>query len=353
MFDVWEYDLKVAEDSDQYDNFRENDFNINFEIDDLEKIKQIFKSKKIDVNASNNGGRTLLHLAAMAGRLDVVEWLIENRADITRRTGIRGRVPLHYAASNGHLGVVECLVEWGAAIDEEAQDENNGTPLAYAMQSVFNRYNPVAGWLIDHGANIYHKSVYDFFNTCPLNKKLYLSMIEGLYPYLIKYLRPRQEESLIRSGFNAMLKNLALKNYAKRMAIDYTALMEYFQHTPAILKENTDPYFNVWRQLSISSLPFEIKVKIAGLVIGSVEPTEKEVGCAAKKLKNKEKECEVHSVTTGIPSAVSTPHDSFQQAEGSSADRALMLSQFQIHAISSVDREDLRSSSLAANAKKE
>jgi len=61
---------------------------------------------------------TPLHLAAENGHLSVVEYLINQKADIIVK-GDFDRTPLHFAAKNGHLRVVEYLVNQKADIDSK------------------------------------------------------------------------------------------------------------------------------------------------------------------------------------------------------------------------------------------
>jgi len=64
---------------------------------------------------------TPLHYAAYNGRLSVVEYLVNQKADINAE-GNYYWTPLHYAAYNGHLGVVEYLVNQKADINAKDKD---------------------------------------------------------------------------------------------------------------------------------------------------------------------------------------------------------------------------------------
>ena len=61
---------------------------------------------------------TPLHLAAINGHLSVVEYLVNQKADINTKDK-EYRTPLHYGAQNGHLSVVEYLVNHKADINEK------------------------------------------------------------------------------------------------------------------------------------------------------------------------------------------------------------------------------------------
>ena len=59
---------------------------------------------------------TPLHFAAGKGHLRVIEYLVNQKADINAKNK-DDCTPLHYAARNGHLSVVEYLVNRKADIN--------------------------------------------------------------------------------------------------------------------------------------------------------------------------------------------------------------------------------------------
>jgi len=64
----------------------------------------------------NNKG--YLHVAALHGDLRVVEYLVNQKADINAQSnGYPYGIPLHLAAENGHLSVVEYLFNQKADIN--------------------------------------------------------------------------------------------------------------------------------------------------------------------------------------------------------------------------------------------
>jgi len=69
---------------------------------------------------------TPLHRASNNGHLSVVEYLVNQRADVNAKA--RGEMfngtPLHFASKNGHLSVVEYLVNQKADIN--AKDDSVG-----------------------------------------------------------------------------------------------------------------------------------------------------------------------------------------------------------------------------------
>ena len=80
---------------------------------DLETTKNLLQSKFCNVNETDERhGRTALHLAAMRGRADLVNVLLEGGADVSA-TDKLGNTPLHWC---GHPETVELLVEHGASV---------------------------------------------------------------------------------------------------------------------------------------------------------------------------------------------------------------------------------------------
>ena len=66
------------------------------------------------MHAANKDGDTALHKAARKGRLEMVEYLIENMADIESIDAAM-MTPLHCACWKGHADVVSTMLERGAS----------------------------------------------------------------------------------------------------------------------------------------------------------------------------------------------------------------------------------------------
>jgi len=58
----------------------------------------------------------LLHFASENGRADVVQILLDAKADTEASDSIL-MTPLHYACSNGHLAVLQVLIASGANME--------------------------------------------------------------------------------------------------------------------------------------------------------------------------------------------------------------------------------------------
>ena len=69
--------------------------------------------KGIDLNARCNGGRSLLHVAAINGQIEAIKWLVEKQGQDIRVVDDRGLTPLDQARkADNPAEVVEWLTAW-------------------------------------------------------------------------------------------------------------------------------------------------------------------------------------------------------------------------------------------------
>ena len=92
-------------------------------------IVELLVSKGARIDARNQGGRTLLHLACRNGHKDIAEFLIRKGADVNLRDG-GGMTPLWLAAGHREVEIAEILIANGA--DVTAKDNRGRTPLERA-----------------------------------------------------------------------------------------------------------------------------------------------------------------------------------------------------------------------------
>ncbi|XP_041817176.1 protein phosphatase 1 regulatory subunit 16A [Chelmon rostratus] len=83
-----------------------------------------------DVNAQDNNGTTLLHIASANGYISVAELLLEHRAQVEVKD-TDGWTPLHAASCWGQIQMVELLVAHGASLNSKSVLEE--TPLDVCM----------------------------------------------------------------------------------------------------------------------------------------------------------------------------------------------------------------------------
>ena len=95
-----------------------------------------FLDSGVTVDCSDDRGRTPLMVACWAGRLEVVELLLQRGADVNARNS-SGTTAFMYAKStalgNGSSAIMQCLVDHGA--DISARDNYGKTALQYAREN--------------------------------------------------------------------------------------------------------------------------------------------------------------------------------------------------------------------------
>ena len=74
------------------------------------EIGLMVDEKKCQLEYSCKYGYTLLHRAAHSGILEIVQYLIEEKAFKPNCEGLKGRTPLHSACLRGRYNVVEYLI---------------------------------------------------------------------------------------------------------------------------------------------------------------------------------------------------------------------------------------------------
>jgi ankyrin repeat protein len=94
----------------------------------LQAAEPLVLDRTLDVDALNESGESALMMAALKGRLDWVQRLLDRGAQVDKS----GWTPLHYAATGPEPAVVRLLLDRGAKID--AGSPNRSTPLMMAAQ---------------------------------------------------------------------------------------------------------------------------------------------------------------------------------------------------------------------------
>ena len=104
--------------------------------------------KKADLNILDAKRRTPLNIAAESGYLDIVELLLDNGADINKED-IQGYTPLNTAVAFLHEDIVDLLIDKGADLDKPTLDGT--TPLITALKE---ENEDLALILINAGADV-------------------------------------------------------------------------------------------------------------------------------------------------------------------------------------------------------
>jgi ankyrin repeat protein len=102
-----------------------------------------------DVNHTFEGGKTVLHMAAVQGQPAVISVLLANGAAISPDDD-KGYKPIHYAALSGKIAAMEILVNSGENINVLTQDAKKYSPLHIAAAA---GHKDMVCWLIQHGAD--------------------------------------------------------------------------------------------------------------------------------------------------------------------------------------------------------
>jgi ankyrin repeat protein len=89
---------------------------------DLSTVKTLV-SKNVNVETTNDDGKTPLHTSIESDHADIAMFLIENGAEIHARSQVDDFTPLHYATSGVHLDIVRMLIRRGADVNAVANSE--------------------------------------------------------------------------------------------------------------------------------------------------------------------------------------------------------------------------------------
>ena len=109
------------------------------------EMMRLFISRGADINRLNGNGESAIILAAWRGQLEAVKWLVARGARINAPP--RQWSPLHYAVFAGHRPVVDYLMEQGADIN--ALSTNGSSVL---MMAIYEGREELARMLIEKGA---------------------------------------------------------------------------------------------------------------------------------------------------------------------------------------------------------
>ena len=97
---------------------------------DLDKVRAIVEKSPALVTSADHSGFTPLHIAATAGRVEIIAFLLQRGADIEARTP-GGQTPLFQTVPFGSGQAFDYLLERGAKLD--AKDASGKTILQFAL----------------------------------------------------------------------------------------------------------------------------------------------------------------------------------------------------------------------------
>ncbi|MCH7729677.1 MAG: ankyrin repeat domain-containing protein [Planctomycetes bacterium] len=105
-------------------------------------------SKSLDINAGDDGCQRPLHEACSEGHMDAVRWLLDHGADINAGAGENHRTPMIGAVIDGHEDIVRLLIERGADVNATYGDPPKNA-LGFAIEYGHERIEKL---LREHGA---------------------------------------------------------------------------------------------------------------------------------------------------------------------------------------------------------
>ena len=94
-------------------------------------VIEVMLDHKANIEAGDTTRWTALHWAASEGHVDAVRMLCQRGANIEARNQTIDETPLHLAVRHGNVAVIRELVKWGADLNATLHD--GSTPLGYAI----------------------------------------------------------------------------------------------------------------------------------------------------------------------------------------------------------------------------
>lgn len=168
---------------------------------DLNKIDKLIKRHLYLLEAKNKFGSTPLHYATWLGQSSIVEYLMEQGADIKTKD-IYDQTLMHAAAWNDNLKLVKYFFKKGLSLEEK--DLNGNTSL---LSAVKNNHLNIVKFLVIKGADI---AVHDNEGN-----NIFMIAAKNGYLKIIDYMAHEKEIDLstIKDKNNNTLLHLAVLHY--------------------------------------------------------------------------------------------------------------------------------------------
>ena len=174
-------------------------------IGDLDKVRELHKSG-VDLNSSSTLNDvdyyTALESASWGGHINIIEYLVENGADVNFVSGSDmeneyGKTALISAVDNGQVEIVKYLLDNGAEINGTGNENYTAITVAKSLEMVMV--------LVDSGADV---------NSINMNKPVLISAVENEQIAIVEY--------LLASGADVNIKvdnNYSAISYPNNLAI--------------------------------------------------------------------------------------------------------------------------------------
>lgn len=115
----------------------------------LQFAQKIFPRCSYVINSQNRRGYMPLHHAIEAGHASIVDWLVNQNADVNAKVSYNQKTPLHLAIEKKSMPVIDMLLKSGARIDDV--DKEGKSALHHAVDT---KDGSIVKLLLDKGANI-------------------------------------------------------------------------------------------------------------------------------------------------------------------------------------------------------
>lgn len=222
-----------------------------------------------EINAIHRFGRTLLSHAARWGNLDVIQYLVQNGADVNAKN-VNGSSPLHIAAEFGHMDAVEFFLDAGILID--IQDNYGLTPMYLASQ---NLKHGVVEHLIKAGASVYACNEYGFTVMHHACINGWIEVVKGLLSKGFDLNAPNLFEHTPMSyairKFHLVIVEQLLKAGAYFRYWDYVVITKYSELKQGILQNVELCVQHVLNKYNNSKLPRIYKIPVVAANLPAVE----------------------------------------------------------------------------------
>ncbi|MDL4841737.1 ankyrin repeat domain-containing protein [Aquibacillus rhizosphaerae] len=150
---------------------------------DIEKAKEIFITNNSLLDFVTPFG-TWLHVAARAGELEMIKFLVDSGMDINIIEGVPKSAPIAQAASEGELSIVKYLFDNGAILDVSDPNRN---PL---FSSIYGGNLDIAKYLVQNGIDITVKYTGDTMK----DMDAYAFAVERGQTGIAEYLKQKMDE---------------------------------------------------------------------------------------------------------------------------------------------------------------
>lgn len=171
---------------------------------DLKTLTSLIDTNNIDINIELSSGLSLLHYACKSDNLDLINYLIDNGIELSKKSKICEE-PIHIAALYGKLETVKLLIE-NYKINPNVQGADNAPVLSYAAIS---GNLELIKFLVTSGADPNGRNLYN-------EKPIHVAALSGhlnLVKYFIEDLKLYNPQHRSTYLFDSSVESLEIIEY--------------------------------------------------------------------------------------------------------------------------------------------